>query len=115
MTKQSQFPWLRTFISPVAKSLLTTSWDSHLRVAGRFVRLAQALQSNVKVHCKDIIADGGSTLSLLSLAAECDTMLAVEAQGCDAEDALAALADLISAQFHESEDQNGEAGCLSTK
>ena len=74
-----------------------------------------ALQSNVKVHCKDIIADGGSTLSLLSLAAECDTMLAVEAQGCDAEDALAALADLISAQFHESEDQNGEAGCLSTK
>ena len=26
----------------------------HLRVAGRFVRLAQAFQSDVKVHCKDI-------------------------------------------------------------
>ena len=114
MTKQSQFPWLRTFISPVAKSLLTTSWDSHLRVAGRFVRLRKP-----PVQCQGSLqghhSGRRSTLSLLSLAAECDTMLAVEAQGCDAEDALAALADLISAQFHESEDQNGEAGCLSTK
>ena len=80
----------------------------HLRVAGRFVRLAQAFQSDVKVHCKDIIADGRSILSLLSLAAECGTMLALEAEGCDAEDAVAALADLISAQSHESEDQGGE-------
>ena len=80
----------------------------HLRVAGRFVRLAQAFQSDVKVHCKDIIADGRSILSLFSLAAECGTMLALEAQGCDAEDAVAALANPISAQFHESEDQGGE-------
>ena len=45
---------------------------------------------------------------MLSLAAECGTMLALEAEGCDAEDAVAALANLISAQFHESEDQGGE-------
>ena len=80
----------------------------HLRVAGRFVRLAQAFQSDVKVHCKDVIADGRSILSLLSLAAECGTMLALEAEGCDAEDAAAALANLISAESHESEDQGGE-------
>ena len=49
---------------------------------------------------RDIIANGKSILSLLSLAAECGTMLAVEAQGCDAEDAVAALATLISAQSH---------------
>ena len=79
----------------------------HLRVAGRFVRLATAFQSDVRVYCKGIIADGRSILTLLSLAAECGTMLAVEAQGCDAEDAVAALANLISAQFHESEDQGG--------
>ena len=79
----------------------------HLRVAGRFVRLAAAFQSDVRVYCKGIIADGRSILTLLSLAAECGTMLAVEAQGCDAEDAVAALANLISAQFHESEDQGG--------
>ena len=38
-------------------------------------------------------------------------MLAVEAQGTDAEDAVAALANLISAQSHESEDQIEEAAC----
>jgi len=87
----------------------------HLRAADKFVRLAQAFQSDVKVHCKDIIADGRSILSLLSLAAECGTMLTLEAEGCDAEDAVAALANLISAESHDSDDQNGEAGCLSTK
>ena len=87
----------------------------HLRVAGRFVKLANAFQSDVRVYCKGIIADGRSILSLLSLAAECGTMLALEADGCDAEDAVAALADLISAPSHDSEDQNGEAQNWSPK
>src|SRR5271165_4635233 len=81
----------------------------HLRVAGRFVKLANAFQSEVRVYCKDIIADGRSILSLLSLAAECGTMLALEAEGSDAEDAVAALADLISAPSQDSEDQTGAA------
>ena len=81
----------------------------HLRVADKFVKLANAFQSDVSVHCKDIIANGKSVLSLLCLAAECGTVLALEAQGCDAEDAVAALADLISAQSHGFEGQGGEA------
>ena len=36
-------------------------------------------------------------------------MLALEAQGCDAEDAVVALANLISDQTHGSEEQNGLA------
>jgi phosphocarrier protein HPr len=83
----------------------------HLRAADKFVKLANTFKSEVRVHCKDIIADGRSILSLLSLAAECGTMLALEAQGCDAEDAVAALANLISAQSHESENQNGFSAC----
>ena len=81
----------------------------HLRAADKFVRLAQAFQSDVKVYCKGIIVDGRSILSLLSLAAECGTTLALEAEGCDAEDAVAALANLISSQSQESQDQGGEA------
>ncbi len=80
----------------------------HLRVANKFVKLANAFQSDVKVYCKGIISDGRSILSLLSLAAECGTTLALEAQGCDAEDVVAALANLISAQSHETEDQQNE-------
>lgn len=76
----------------------------HLRVANRFVKMANAFQSDVKVYCKGVIADGKSILSLLSMAAEYGTTLAVEAEGCDAEDAVAALARLISDQS-EAHDQ----------
>jgi phosphocarrier protein HPr len=80
----------------------------HLRGAGKFVKLANTFQSDVRVCCKGIRANGRSILSLVCLAAECGTMLALETQGCDAEDAVVALAHLISAESHESEDQGGE-------
>jgi phosphocarrier protein HPr len=78
----------------------------HLRVADKFVRLAGAFQSEVNVHYEGLVANGKSILSLLGLAAECGTTLALEAQGCDAEDAVAALANLILAQSPDSKDQN---------
>jgi phosphocarrier protein len=81
----------------------------HLRVADKFVRLATNFQSEIEVHCNGNVANGKSILDLLSLAAECGTILALEAQGCDAEDAVAALAILISDQSQESQDQGGEA------
>ena len=86
----------------------------HLRVAEKVVRLADAFQSEVRIHAKGAVADGKSILSLLSLAAECGTMLALVAQGCDAEDAVSALADLISAQSDDSQDQHEEVGVLET-
>ena len=84
----------------------------HLRVAERFVRSANAFQADVRVHGKGVMADGKSILDLLGLAAECGTMLALVAQGCDAEDAVSALANLISAQSQDSEDQHEEVGVL---
>ena len=80
----------------------------HLRGSGKFVKLANTFQSDVRVCCKGIRANGRSILSLVCLAAECGTMLALEAQGCDAEDAVVALANLILARPPESEDQGGE-------
>ena len=80
----------------------------HLRVADKFVRLANALQSEVRVYCTGIIANGRSILGLLGLTAECGRMLALEAESCDAEDA-------VAAPSHESEDQNAEAGCWSPR
>ena len=54
--------------------------------------------------------DGRSILALVSLAAEYGTTLAVEAHGVDAEEAVAALAQLISAPSRDCENQTGEAG-----
>ncbi len=73
----------------------------HLRVASSFVKLANTFQSEIQVHCKGLIANGKSILGLLSLAAEEGTMVALEAQGCDAEDAVAALASLITGHSPE--------------
>src|SRR5512135_264011 len=84
----------------------------HLRVADKFVKLANSFESEAWVHCKGIMANGRSILSLLSLAAECGTMLVLEAQGCDAEDAVTALASLISPLSHESEGRSSESGEL---
>ena len=52
------------------------------------------------------MANGKSILDLLSLAAECGSMLALEAEGCDAEVAVAALANLISAESHDLLDES---------
>jgi phosphocarrier protein HPr len=80
----------------------------HARLADKFVRLAKSFQSNVRVQCKGVGANGKSIRSLLSLAVECGSKLAVEARGCDAEEAVAALANLISAESHESESKTLE-------
>lgn len=68
-----------------------------------FVGSARRFQSDILVCCKGIIANGKSVLSLLSLAAECGSVLALEARGEDADDAVAELADLVASRFHESE------------
>ena len=86
---------------------VTNVYGLHLRGAGKFVKLANTFQSDVRVHCKGAIANGKSVLSLLCLAAECGTMLAIEAEGYDAEYSVAALATLISDQAQESEDKDG--------
>ena len=88
---------------------VSNEFGLHLRIADKFVKLANAFQSDVMVHCKGLSANGKSILGLVCLAAECGTVLALEAKGCDAEDTVAALANLISAQSQESQDQGGEA------
>ena len=75
----------------------------HLRPAARFVELAQRFAVEVRVCCNGAEADGKSLLSLLCLAAEGGMMPDLEAHGPDAEEALTALADLISARPHEIE------------
>ena len=69
----------------------------HLRPAAKLVSLAQSFRSEIRVICKGTTANGKSLLDLASLAAECGTTLEIVAHGPDAEEAVAALTDLISA------------------
>jgi phosphocarrier protein HPr len=76
----------------------------HLRPADKFVRLAQQYQSEIRVRHEGKDTNGKSILDLTTLAAECGTILEVEARGPDAEAAVEALAELVLARFYETEE-----------
>jgi phosphotransferase system HPr (HPr) family protein len=95
--------------TPVARRQVEVLNSSglHLRPAYKFVELALHFQCEIRVHHNGNAINGKSILDLATLAAECGTRLDLEARGPDAVAALDALADLISARFHENE--NGDS------
>ena len=76
----------------------------HIRQADKFVRLAQSFQSEIRVHHRGRESNGKSILDLATLAAECGALLHLEARGPDAEAAIEALAELVLARFHETDE-----------
>jgi phosphocarrier protein len=76
----------------------------HMRPAGKFVALASSFHSEVWVDHEGARVNGKSVLDMTTLAAQCGTMLDLEAIGPDAEQAIAALADLVAAGFHMTEE-----------
>ena len=72
----------------------------HMRPSTKFVKLATSFQSEVWVDFQGARANGKSILDMTSLAAECGKELHLEATGPDAEEVLAALAELVAAGFH---------------
>ena len=83
---------------------ITNALGLHLRPADKFVRLAHKYQSEIRVYHEGREINGKSILDLTTLAAACGTWLDLEARGPDAEAAIAALAELVLAQFHETEE-----------
>jgi phosphocarrier protein len=79
---------------------IVNTYGLHLRPSSKFVKLASEFDSEVWVHLRDRKASGKSLLEMTTLAAECGTMLEIEAIGPDAEQAVNALAELVEAGFH---------------
>jgi phosphocarrier protein HPr len=67
----------------------------HLRPAAKLVNLANTFRSDIRVVCNGNTANVKSILDLVTLAAECGTMLDIVAHGPDAEEAVNALVELI--------------------
>jgi phosphocarrier protein len=80
----------------------------HMRPADKFVKLALKFQAEVRVIHNGRAINGKSILDLTTLAAECGTRLELEARGPDAEQAVAALAELVLARFHETDEGDEE-------
>lgn len=73
----------------------------HLRAAGALVQLASSFKSDIVLKRGPTDANAKSIMSVLSLAAGKGAELTLSAVGDDAEQAIAALAKLIEAGFHQ--------------
>ena len=73
----------------------------HARAAAKFVRVAEDFDCQIQVVRDDQVVAGTSILGLMLLGAGVGTELVLRAEGADAGDAVAALADLIERGFDE--------------
>ncbi|MBM95715.1 MAG: phosphocarrier protein HPr [Oceanospirillaceae bacterium] len=75
----------------------------HARAAAKFVNTAASFASAIQVGNQGRMVDGKSIMAVMMLAASKGTELHIEAEGSDADAALAALTDLINRRFDEEE------------
>jgi phosphotransferase system HPr (HPr) family protein len=73
----------------------------HFRVAALIVRTLEAYSSDVTISNGEAVADARSVLDLMTLAAARGSRIVIEADGADADAAIAALSDLITSNFAE--------------
>lgn len=73
----------------------------HARPAAQFVKTANRFQADVFVEKDGEEVDGKSIMGLMMLAAGNGSVISVSADGPDADEALAALGELIARKFEE--------------
>jgi phosphocarrier protein HPr len=73
----------------------------HARPAAEFVKVASRFSSDVQVEKDGMVVNGKSIMGVMTLAAECGSAIRIQAEGDDAEAALAALVDLVGRGFDE--------------
>lgn len=75
----------------------------HARAAAKFVACTAAFSSRIHTGKDGHLVDGKSIMSVMMLAAGKGSVLDIEIEGSDEEDALAALKALIDNRFDEAE------------
>jgi phosphocarrier protein len=70
----------------------------HMRPAMQFVDVASRFSCNVKVSNPECSADGKSIMQMTMLAATQGSKLKIRAEGTDADDAIAALRQLVEGE-----------------
>ena len=74
----------------------------HARPAAEIVKLAAKYRSEITLARDDLEVNGKSIMGVMMLAAECGATLTLKADGEDAQQAVDAIAQLISSRFGES-------------
>ena len=73
----------------------------HARAAAQLVRMANGFASEIHLVKDGMVVNGKSIMGVLMLAAPKDTKIVIRAVGDDAEEALAAIGELIARKFGE--------------
>jgi len=73
----------------------------HARAAAQLVRLANGFACEIRLAKDGMEVNGKSIMGVLMLAAPKDTKILIRAIGLDAEEALAAIGELIARKFGE--------------
>ena len=75
----------------------------HARASAKFVKLASGFDAEVRVSKDGQTVDARSIMGLMMLAAGPGCCIDIEAEGADAEVAVAALVELVAGKFEEEE------------
>ena len=73
----------------------------HARPAARIVRLASSFTSEIEIMKDGVCVNAKSIMGVMMLAAEFGSQITIRADGPDAEQAIAALAELVAGGFGE--------------
>ena len=83
--------------------VILNRYGLHARPAAEFVKLSSGFKAKVTVEKEGLEVNGKSIMGVMMLAAECGSTLKIRAVGDDADEALEALATLVSERFGETE------------
>ncbi|MFT4672745.1 MAG: phosphocarrier protein HPr [Pseudohongiellaceae bacterium] len=85
-----------------AKTKIINNAGLHARAASKLVTLTSSFNSSIKIGQEKMV-DGKSILSLMMLAATKGTVLKLEIEGRDEEQAMKAIKALVDERFDEAE------------
>jgi phosphotransferase system HPr (HPr) family protein len=86
---------------PSKELTISNKLGIHARPAAQFVKMASQFDSEIRVEKDGEEVDGKSIMGLMMLAAGHGSILTVNAEGADAEEALNALEALVIRDFEE--------------
>jgi phosphocarrier protein HPr len=84
-----------------ASVVLTNKMGLHARPSTQIATTAARFAADITIEKDGMTVDAKSVLELLMLAAECGSQLTIAADGADAKQAVAALAELVKGRFGE--------------
>jgi phosphocarrier protein len=80
---------------------IVNSLGLHARPAAQIVRLAATFAAHIELEKDDLSVNAKSIMGVMMLAAESGSTLRIRADGDDAAQAVAAIADLVATGFGE--------------